>query len=150
MEVSTAGEFGMPVIVVDVGDAVVVVGSSFVVGEGTTPEDAWIAPDFCVLVEASLPSINFFWRATCKSSCKKSSPEDCRLRGGLGSFWPEDVEVSGAEAEVFTGVSTWGVGTLCDWESCATPTCPAKLDGRFRSWDVKLADAGDGVTERFF
>lgn len=129
MEVSTAGVFGMPAVVVDVGDAVVVVGSSFVDGEDTTPGDAWIAPpDFCVLIEASLAPINFFWRAICKSSCKKSSPEDCRLRGGLGSFWPEDVEVSGTEAEVCTGVSTWGVGTLCDWETCAAPTCPGILD----------------------
>lgn len=127
MEASAAGVFGIPAVVVDVGDTVAVAGPSFVDGEGTAPGDAGVVPDFCV-PGARLAAINFFWRATCKSSCKKSSPEDCRLRGGFGSFWPEDVEIWGTEAEVCTGVLTWGVGTLCDWESCATPTCPGDID----------------------
>jgi hypothetical protein len=131
VEVSTAGVFGMPAVVVDVSDTVAVVGSSFVGGESSTPGDAWVAPDFCALIEANLAAIDFFWRAICRSSCRKSSPEDCRLRGGLGTFWPEDVEVRCTEAEVCTGVSTWGVGTLCDWETCATPTCLGKVDRRF-------------------
>ena len=124
MEVSAAGMFDIAAVVVDVGDTVAAAGPSFVVGEGTAPEDAWVVPDFCA-PEASLFAINFFWRATCKSSCKKSSPEDCRLRGGFGSFWLEDVEIGGNEAEVCTGVLTSGVGILCD---CATPTCPGNVD----------------------
>lgn len=122
VQVGAADMFGIPAVVVDVGDIVAVVGLSFVSGDGTTPGDAWVLPDFCVL-EASLDAINFFWRATCKSSCKKSSPEDCRLRGGLGSFWTEDVEMRGTETEVCTGDLIWGVETLCDGETCATPTC---------------------------
>jgi hypothetical protein len=101
VEVSAASVFGIPAVVVDVGDTAAVAGPSFVDGEGTAPGDAWVAPDFCD-PEARLVAINFFWRATCKSSCKKSSPEDCRLRGGFGSFWPEDVEIRGTESEVCT------------------------------------------------
>ena len=123
MEVSAAGVFGIPAVVDGVGNSVAAVGPSFVVGEGTASGDAWVVPDFCA-PEATLAAINFFWRATCKSNCKKSSPEDCRLRGGFGSFWPEDVETRGTETEVCTGALSWGVGTLCDWEACATPTCP--------------------------
>jgi hypothetical protein len=105
VEISAVGVSGIPTVVVGVGDTVVA-GPSFVVGEGTAPGDAWVVPDFCV-PGASLA--NFFWRATCKSSCKKSSPEDCRLRGGFGSFWPEDVDTRGTEADVCTGVLTCGV-----------------------------------------
>ena len=121
MEVSATGVFGIPAVVVEVGDAVE--GPSFVDGEGTAPGDA------CAL-DASLVAINFFWRATCKSSCKKSSPEDCRLRGGFGSFWPEDVGIRGTEA-VCTGDLTWGIGMLCDRDTCATPTCPDDKDRIF-------------------
>jgi hypothetical protein len=126
VEVSAAGVFGIPAVVVDVGDTVAVVGASFVNGEGTAPG----VPDFCAPT-ASLAAINFLWRATCKSSCIKSRPEDCRLRGGFGSFWLEDVEIRGTEAEVCAGVLTWDVGTLCDWETCATPTCPGDIDRVF-------------------
>jgi hypothetical protein len=138
VEISAAGVFGIPAVVVDVGDT-----PSFAAGGVTAPGDACVVPDFCA-PETSLAPINFFWRAICKSSCRKSSPEDCRLRGGFDSFWPEDVEMRGAEAEVCTGVLTWGVGTLCDWETCATPTRPGDID---RPWGVKLADGVDGVTE---
>ena len=107
VEVSAVGVFDIPAVVVDVGDTAAVAGPSFVDGEGTAPGDAWVVPDFCT-PEASLAATNLFWRATCKSSCKKSRPEDCRLRGGFGSFWPEDVEIRGTEAEVCTDVLTWG------------------------------------------
>src|SRR6266852_3992897 len=103
VEVSAAGVFGIPAVVVDVGNTVAVAGSSFVVGEGTAPGDVGVVSGFCA-PEASLAAINFFWRATCKSSCRKSSPEDCRLRGGFDSFWPEDVETRGTKADVCTGV----------------------------------------------
>ena len=101
VEVSAASVFGIPAVVADVGDTDAAAGPSFVDGEGTAPGDARVVPDFCA-PEASLAAINFFWRATCKSSCKKSSPEDCRLRGSFGSFWPEDVDIRGSEAEVCT------------------------------------------------
>jgi len=40
--------FGIPAVVVDVGDAVAVAGPSFVDGESTAPGDAWVVePDFC-------------------------------------------------------------------------------------------------------
>jgi hypothetical protein len=42
------GVFGIPAVVVDVGDVVAVAGPSFVDGESTTPGDAWVVePDFC-------------------------------------------------------------------------------------------------------
>jgi len=100
--VSAAGVFGIPAVVVDVGDAVA--RATFVDGEGTASGDTWVVePEFCAS-EASLAALSFFSRATCKSSCKKSSPEDGRLRGGFGSFWPEDVERRGTEAEICVGV----------------------------------------------
>ena len=101
--ICASGEFGIPSIVTDVGD-VVAAGLTFVEGEGTAPEDAWVVVAGCCDTEASLTALNFFSRATCKSSCKKSSPADCRLRGGFGSFWPEDVEKTGTEAEMCIGV----------------------------------------------
>ncbi len=148
-EVRAAGVSSVSAVVGDVGDAVAMVGPFFVDGEGKAPGDARVVePDFCTS-ETSLAAISFFWRATCKSSCKKSSPEDCRLRGGFGSFCPEDVETSGTEAEVCTGVLSWGVGTLSDWETCVTwpvVMIDGGIDWRLRPRDV-LADAGDGVTD---
>jgi hypothetical protein len=100
---NAASVFGIPVVVVDVGDAVAAARETFVDDESTAPGDAWVVePEFCAS-EASLAALSFFSRATCKSSCKKSSPED-RLRGGFGSFWPEDEERGGTEAEICTGV----------------------------------------------
>jgi hypothetical protein len=104
MKVCDAGEFGKPSVVPDVGDAVAATGVTFVDGEGTAPGDAWVVePELCAS-EASRAALIFFSRAICKSSCKKSSPADCRLRGGFASFWPEDVEKRGAEAEICIGV----------------------------------------------
>ena len=104
MRVGAAGEFGIPSVVTDVGNVVAAGGTTVAEGEGTAPEDAWVVvAEFCA-TEACLTALNFFSRATCKSSCKKSSPADCRLRGGFGSFWPEDVEKTGTEAEMCIGV----------------------------------------------
>jgi hypothetical protein len=58
VEVGAASVFGIPAVVVDVGDTVAVGRPYFVDGEGTAPGDA-VVPDFCA-PGASLAAINFF------------------------------------------------------------------------------------------
>ena len=102
VEVSADGILGILAIVADAGDAVAVARAVFVDGEGTAPGDASVVEP---TTEASLvAALSFFSRATCKSNCKKSSPADCRLRGGFNSFWPADVGRRDTDVGVCIGV----------------------------------------------
>lgn len=58
------------------------------VGAGVTPPDIEDVGDDTRATEpdltASATALCFFSRATCRSSCKKSNPDDCRLDGSFG------------------------------------------------------------------
>jgi hypothetical protein len=89
MRLGAAGGIGESAIAVDVGDAGTAGSEAVSVDvDGPGSADAWGAElDFCCL--AARAAFNFFSRATFKSSCRKSSPLDCRLGGGFGFCWAE-------------------------------------------------------------